>query len=171
MKYLFCDYKHLKPISKVKLFFRKIKWGWQRITKGYCGWDLLDMDLWFIQTVTEMLRDFRKKHWGFPSILLDDYYDLHKTEMGISYEAFMSDQSEEWMEKAERECEQTWNGILDKIRFLFLESDEETCSKKNRYPTNDIEYMEEIKRLNDYRMDCRKKAFELFNKWFDHLWY
>lgn len=48
-------------ILKVKRLglFRKIKYCWQRITKGYCGYDLIDLNDYYAQIIVDSLIEFK----------------------------------------------------------------------------------------------------------------
>lgn len=59
---LFCfpykkRYYLLHPWKFFITLWRNIKSGWQRATKGYCHYDLMDMDDWLLHMISHMLRD------------------------------------------------------------------------------------------------------------------
>lgn len=52
---------------KIRDFFNNIKWKYQRAKRGYSEYDLWEIDYWFINTFSRMLRDFVKINHGYPS--------------------------------------------------------------------------------------------------------
>lgn len=115
-------------------------------------------------------------------------------------------------------CHKEWDAILERMVFLFHETDEHTCQQKSPYedeytrmceefereygrfgekletPEEETErirtgahvvhfpsevpeyadiderYKEEKRKLEAYREQCKDEAFQLFSKWFFHLW-
>lgn len=173
-------YSWKRPIKNIQLIFQWVKWSVQRIRRGYNDFDAEEISSWFISIIPDMLRQFRKaidEQKGFPSVLLREYYEKHQNEIGCTYNDFLcgwqNPELKEWNLKAETACRQRWKDTIDQMIFLFTESDEDTCQKKNPYPISKIgtnEYHEAEKDLDEYRKDCRKKAFDLFCKWYEYLW-
>ena len=124
-----------------KLFYRNVKYSWQRVTRGYCDKDLWNIDYWFLGIVPDMLKQFKETRNGSPGCLGEEYVD----EDGIS---------------CNDSCHEEWDKILDEMIFLFHEMDEETCQNKGL----------SNKELDEYREECKNKAFALFSKWFYSLW-
>lgn len=103
-----------KLTATIKHFGKCIKWSIQRIKKGYC-----DYDVWetfsFLQTIIpDMLQTLKDTRMGSPGYLGENYTN----EEGI----LVNDT-----------CHEEWDKILDRIIFLWRETDEESCSKKNQY--------------------------------------
>lgn len=46
--------------------FRKIKFAFQRVTKGYCDQDVWNIDYWFLKTVPKMIKELQKIKHGTP---------------------------------------------------------------------------------------------------------
>ena len=177
MKSVFLDYYSLKhPVKNVKLFFRHIKWSWQRIHRGYSDYDVGDIDIWFNLIIPDMLLDFKNNAEGYPMRLQYEFYEKHKEEIGMSYEDFLASISEfspthnEWSELMEEQCRKRGGDIIDEMRFLFLESNENTCTKYPYYEMNSYEYSRKYDEICNYRRECRRKAFDLFCEWFECLW-
>lgn len=127
---------------------------WQRCRKGYCYRDIWDIDLWFLEIMPDMLKDFRKMSQGIPNRI---------------YEKYSKEENGE--EKAERE----WKAIIKRMEHLFREANEETCRKKNPYMNakgriKKAKYYEEEQKLAAYRYRCKDEAIQLFSEWFYDLW-
>lgn len=56
-----------RPLKKISLFFRRIKWAWQRITKGYCDYDVWDIDYYLSNLLWHILEDFSNTTNTFPN--------------------------------------------------------------------------------------------------------
>ncbi len=113
--------------GKIKHIKKCIYWSKQRIVRGYA-----DIDKWnmshFLQTlIPDMLQDLRDNRWGSPGFLGENYTN----DEGV----LVNDT-----------CHGEWNKILDHMIFLWRESKEETCSRKNPY---DEEYDAASKEFHD----------------------
>lgn len=112
-------------LYKLKLPFKKIKWAYQRVKRGYSDWDLGDMDYWFLETIPKMLKDFKEKNNAIPTGIFEEYFDVHK-ELGIEKEEL----GDYWNDEVEKIVMDKWNEMLDRMIFCFTEANEEKCSKE-----------------------------------------
>lgn len=141
------SYKLRHPIKEMKWFLRNVKFGIQRMNRGYCDADVWNLNYWFLETVPNMLKDLKESAHGYPGI-------------------------------GEADTPEKWKKLLDRMIWLFNEANEEKCSIKNRYEADWLDgndeikkkYFEEEKRISVYRDECKNEGFELFSKWFWHLW-
>ena len=166
---------------RIRVFINKLKWSWQRIKRGYSDYDVDELNTWFQNVIPPMLlairKQFEKPMAGYPSVMSKDFFEEHKEEIGLSYDEYQASQFtphwKKWDERMYADCSRRWISIIDEMRFLFLESDEDTCSKRNSFsPHEDHEaWQREEEELAIYRKECRRKAFSLFNEWFNYLWY
>lgn len=51
---------------KIKNFFRKIKFAFQRVKRGFSDYDVWDIDMWFCKTVPAMLERLAETTHGYP---------------------------------------------------------------------------------------------------------
>ena len=154
------------PFRSVSVFFREIKWAFQRIRRGYSDYDAEDPYVWMQSVIPDLLRGFRRELDEIPSFpieLMINYYEEHKEEIGCSFNIFLcvgtDPHIKEWQDRMETECSRKWKDTIDEMIFLFSESDEETCQKKALTDTD----------LYEYRKECRAKAFALLEKWYEQL--
>lgn len=135
-----------KPIASIKLFFKRIRWGWQRATKGYCDADIWDIDIWFATIFPNMLIDLREKGCGFPG-------------------SEGAETPEKWA-KILTEMADAWWGTLEDEKYENEHS--------NFYQQNDKEaalrYRDDYLLTEKAREDSKDKAFNLTKKWFFSLW-
>lgn len=54
------DYSRKTPIKNLHLLCNQIKWSIQRVKKGYCDWDVGDINCWFFNVFPDMLNEFGK---------------------------------------------------------------------------------------------------------------
>lgn len=106
--------KKSRLFAKVKHFWKCIKWSKQRITRGYADCDVWEM-FSFLQTmIPNMLQNLKDTRQGSPGYLGENYTN----EEGI----LVNDT-----------CHEEWDKILERMIFLWRETDEDSCSKKNPY--------------------------------------
>lgn len=105
-----------KFVAKIKHIKRCIKWSRQRIVWGYADIDRRNMFGYLQTLIPDMLQDLRDHRTGSPGYLGENYTNAE----GI----LVNDT-----------CHEEWDKILDKMIFLWRESQEETCSRKNPYET------------------------------------
>lgn len=105
--------KH-KVIEVAKHFKRCLVYSWQRIARGYADIDIWNMDMYLQELLPDMLQTLKDTRHGSPGCLGKNYVN----EDGI----LVNDT-----------CHAEWDRVLDRMIFLWRESSEETCSKKNPY--------------------------------------
>ena len=167
-------------IYKFSSFFSKIRYAFQRATKGYCDLDVWNIDSWFLRVMPHMLSEFKDNLHGYPSEFLAS--DETQSQNAPSQEA-------------EDLAIKEWGKTITDIIYYLQEANEDTCSIKNPYEeewnTVTIEpkklntdgglnlskneelsnmYFEEQRKIDHYRNDCKNKALELFSKYFWDLW-
>ena len=101
-------------IARLKHIKRCLKWSGQRITRGYADCDLWSKDNYLQKLLPDMLKKFKDTRHGSPA------------ELGENY-------TNEQGHVVNDTCHEEWDKILDRMIFLWRETDEETCSKKNPY--------------------------------------
>ena len=101
-------------IGIIRHFFNCLKWSGQRINRGYADCDVWDMYSYLQTIIPDMLQNLKDNRMGSPGHLGENYTN----EDGL----LLNDT-----------CHTEWNRILDRMIYLWRESDEETCSKKNIY--------------------------------------
>ena len=60
-------YGDARGFRKIGLFFRRIKWAWQRAIKGYCDFDIYELDTYHTNMMIKALRDFLNKTQSYPN--------------------------------------------------------------------------------------------------------
>ena len=175
-------YGKYNPLEFIRCIPRLVKHSWQRISKGYCHLDVLDLDVWFLKTVPDMIKELRNSTISFPVAVAYRYIEEHKDELGMDYETYINwkhDGSEEdkKREKIDELCRNEWFRILERMVFLFREADEDTCSRQSKYLVALIKGDKSVKydpvedeELQEYRNSCLKEAMYMFYQSFHDLW-
>lgn len=101
-------------LAKIKYIKKCICWSYQRTTRGYSDFDKWNMYSFLQTLIPEMLQDMRDNRHGSPSYLGENYTN----DKGI----LVNDT-----------CHDEWDKLLDHMIFLWRESAEDTCTRKNPY--------------------------------------
>lgn len=52
--------------KNIGIFFRQFKWAYQRITKGYCEYDWIDLDKYLAQLMADTIDELAEYGIGYP---------------------------------------------------------------------------------------------------------
>lgn len=66
---------------KIKNLYYQVKYGFQRMFRGYDDTELFNMDMTFIDRYSKILKDFREYHHGHPYVLTSERWDTLLDEM------------------------------------------------------------------------------------------
>lgn len=61
------DWNWKRPKNNFRNIKKIVKYSWQRITKGYCNYDLYDIDWYLIWLLPSMLENFAEKTNSYPA--------------------------------------------------------------------------------------------------------
>jgi hypothetical protein len=154
--------------SNIKYFFRAIKWGWQRATKGYSDYDTWNLDVYYSNMMIASLSQFRAETMGYPAYMdsIEECYAILDKIIFLLKQANEDEPLEEKNELAEwyEEYLKIKTSDLTQCAKVLNQNDEETDSKVKQY------YKRE-KELYQIRVQKRKEAFELLAEYFGHLWW
>ena len=103
-----------KLFAKIRHIKRCLIWSRQRIARGYSDSDIWNMCDYLQILLPDMLQNLKDNRNGSPSFLGENY---------TNDEGVLVNDS----------CHAEWDKILDRMIFLWKETDEDTCSKKNSY--------------------------------------
>jgi len=158
--------------DNIKYFFRTIKWGWQRATKGYSDYDTWDLDVYYSRMMIASLSQFRAEAKGYPGYMedIEEWYAILDKIIFLLKQANEDEPLEEKNELAEWYEEhletRTFSLVEVKkgVRKYVDNDDEETKAKVMQYYKREEE-------LYEIRKQKRKEAFELLAEYFGHLWW
>lgn len=164
---------------KIEKAFREIKHAYQRAIRGYDDFMIWECTEELPALICKILKQYNETRHGFPVLLSEDNNIDQK-------------------EQREKE-EKYWNDIVEEMIFHFQEAVEETCTKTNPYENpgkpyfykenpNDAFYKMEIDydsekekeeaqnhfktemELEKYRLEHKKKGFEMLSKYINYIW-
>ena len=136
---------------KIALFFKRIKWAWQRATKGYSDWDLWDLDCYYNNLFIMSLREFAEYVRGYPISV--ENCDLWREIVNHMADCF---------ENREENTEQI-DAILNKMKDTAPESPERQALRE--------EYQEAYRKEAERCVQANDEAFELMKKYIWCLWW
>lgn len=102
----------IKFLAKIRHIRNCIKWSVQRVTRGYSDADIWSMDSYLQELLPAMLLTLKENRHGSPACLGENYTN----EDGVL---------------VNNTCHKEWDKILDRMIFLWRESFQDTCQKKN----------------------------------------
>lgn len=120
-------------------FWDNKKCAKQRAIKGYCYRDLYAIDMWFLNTIPNMLSELVKRgnKIGYPNQIAKQFYQVNKDRIPVSEKEFvygcLSDKHSDLIEESSNWCNKKWIEILNRMIFLFTECQIDKCSLKNKY--------------------------------------
>ena len=152
------DFSIKRPISSIRQFFFFFKCCLDRIHKGYCIKDLREIDTWFLGIMPEMLEDFNRRKNSYPNAFFDQCVQKHECEHPVSKEKFLISGARDFPDlykKISAEAYEAWGNTLQEMADLMRKA---WCAGW---------------KFGDgweYRLQCQKKALEMFQTYFNHLW-
>lgn len=126
------------PWRLPKYLKRRLKWSWQRITRGFSERDIWSMDAYLQILFPDMLQYLKDHRMGSPVC-------LNRTD-----------------EPHDNSCHEEWDKILNQMIFLWRESYEYSCSRKNPYEEEYGKAWEEY--MKKYEKKYKKKFVKVKRK-------
>ncbi len=94
--------------ENIRMFFRSIKYAYQRITKGYANCDTFDLDNYYLNIFAGTLNHLADNHWGYPGndeFPNDESWTKYLKEMALKFynanesnEAYPTPEADKWWE-------------------------------------------------------------------------
>lgn len=154
--------------DNIKHFFRTIKWGWQRATKGYSDYDTWNLDVYYSNILIASLSQFRAEATGYPCYMndIEEWYAILDKIIFLLKQANEDEPLEEKNELAEwyEEYLSTKTLNFTKVEKISSKDDEETKAKV-------LQYYKREEELYEIRKQKHKEAFELLTEYFGDLWW
>lgn len=114
----------IKTVGFFKQLSKSLKYSKQRAIKGYCDRDVWSMCDFLEKLFPAMLTELKDNRYGSPNSLVE--FDENGNEVS--------------------NCHDKWDEILNEMIFLWRETNEATCSKKNQYEKEYQQAREEFER-------------------------
>ncbi len=155
----------------LRQLLKDIRFSWQRVWRGYCDFDRYSIYDWFLAIMPGMLSEYKEKRHGSPY--------MGEGDNEADWNAVLDRMIYLLWEADERTCSQT-----NRYEAEFEKALEDFDRRPNKPKDNIVHfpdeapeykeisrlYMEEEKRIYEYRESCKNELFQLFSKWFYDLW-
>lgn len=153
-------------IKRIRLFFKRKQFAKERARKGYCRWDIWDLDTFFSALIVDALKEFIKHDQRCPTDVFSELTEeeahekWHKILQEIidDFEFYLSDDNEAW--------DKLNSYLIIKesiVGHRELETTEEKLLRQDFYN-------EEI-RLQEEKKKRLKHGFDLLSTYFTKLWW
>ena len=133
-------------IQAIKDFPSKVKWFYQRGSRGWSDRSVWSIDTWLVDNLIPMLERFKKEKHGTPM-------SIYRKKDGVDKDGNPTDE-------ADRLAEQRWNNVLNEILYGLK------CAKK----IQDLDYDYNDKELSKRLTKSSQSSFELIGKHLFNLW-
>lgn len=150
--------------KRLKYFFKKIKWSFQRITRGYSDYDIYNLYYWLIRVIPSAIRDLEKDLHGFPFDMTEEAWKNYLLDMASHFENYYA----EWENPVELPSVS--------IKSLF----EKNGDVVRRVPTDEIKdsdfqekrklWREEEEKHDQYMREELHKGLSMLEARFGDLW-
>ena len=161
-------------IKFIKNIPKKIKWFFQRGFRGYSDKDIWNIDKWFLNTIIPMLKQLKKEKNGYPIYMTEQQWDIILDNMIDSFKESTDEYCSEKNEYQEEYYNKKYSHIKN-IEDLFIPcEDNPKIYKLNVGKVEEplkTQYQEREEQIKKYKIRMKNKAFRLFAKYFDDLWY
>jgi hypothetical protein len=133
-------------IYAIEEFPSKVKWFYQRGSRGWSDRSAWSIDTWLVDNLIPMLERLKKDKHGIPVLMF-------RKKDGVDKDGNSTDE-------AHRLAEQRWNNVLNEIIYGLK------CAKK----IQDLDYDYEDKELSKRLTKSSQRSFELIGKHLFSLW-
>lgn len=166
--------------NNIKQFFCNIKYAYQRATKGYCTYDIWDIDTFHTNLIIDALTQFKKDTNGYPFVLESNELDENGEEKWNAIldemiahfanyrDTDIIDNNEYADDYFKRIDNATETGINEKW-LHFMRVNEDKLSNEDHAMRE--QYRNKMKELAEYRKNELELGMQLLTKWYDNLWW
>lgn len=147
----------------IKVFFRGIKFMFQRATKGYCDYDLYELDTFYRKLFISSLTEFASKTDSCPDTLIySEWIEILNRIITLLKESDYTN-SENCINKYQDDLDKLLENVNIKD-FLDGNLSEENLKIKK-------EFFDEEINLSNIRNEKQKEALSLLSEYFNELWW
>ena len=147
-------------MNRVKDLLRKIKYTYQRAKHGYTDIDTWNIDVWFLDIMPKILKQYKENLHGYPTVLNSQEEWENIIERMIFLLSEMNENNCTYVNPYEKEFLSNIENHLEKVNHGWQIKQSELSKKY---------FGEEENKLN-YMNLCKEEFFNLFSKYFYNLW-
>lgn len=142
-----------RPIDSIKLIFRRLKWGYQRILRGYCDYDIWEMDYFLGTLLSDMCFNFADNASGWPDTKFETYEDWveYLQEMGRCFrftkeEAYPTPAFDEWSDNLPENwlCTREENERMRELSQAMRQEEQDIWEQRQKYKNMALDSLKEI---------------------------
>ena len=166
-KWYYPQYWH----KNIRMFFRSIKYAYQRITKGYADCDTFNLDNYYLNIFSGTLNNLADNHWGYPGndeFPDDESWTKYLKEMALKF--YNANESNEVYPTPE--ADKWWKWIEEHPNNSYCEKDEHgqfVSKRKEENPYSTSMFKEENENSKKRDKDMHEGMKMLDNVFF-MLW-
>ena len=156
-----CPWKYPSNwIKNSRLFFRQFKWAYQRVTRGFCDFDVWDLDTYLSQLLSQSIEHLAKTSHSYPGTEEFPTYESWEAylmeivnKLKYSLNELPNEYEEAWMK--------TWDskGFIKNSNQRTPEEEEITTKYLNKETENSIK-----------QRDAQNEALKMIYHVYNHLW-
>lgn len=139
-----------RPIESIKLIFRRLKWGYQRIVRGYCDYDIWEMDYFLGTLLSDMCFNFADNASGWPDSKFETYEDWveYLQEMGRCFrftkeEVYPTPTLDKWADSISP-YDNEWINREDELTQAMREEDKRIFSERESYKDKALKMLDYV---------------------------
>ena len=139
-----------RPIESIKLIFRRLKWGYQRIVRGYCDYDIWEMDYFLGTLLSDMCFNFADNASGWPDSKFETYEDWveYLQEMGRCFrftkeEVYPTPALDKWADSISP-YDNEWINREDELTQAMREEDKRIFSERESYKDKALKMLDYV---------------------------
>lgn len=144
---------------KIRLFFQRIKWAWQRAIKGYCDFDIYDLDTYHTNMMIKALYEFADKTQSYPEDTSYEDWVRIICEIANYFKESIEDDGFDDPEYQK----------VEELTRQYEEDDDPTILAELEAARK--EWMDVMLNNMRYREDMKNRAFDLLKEYYWHLWW
>lgn len=146
---VFKYYSEIRPIYRLKYLPKKLKFAYQRITKGYCDMDVWNLESFYTLLFYDSLNELAETTHSYP-------YDFQTPEL--------------WSQTLKEMAEHFYNASADHNDIPLAIAATEAFDKFRNDELNREEWLEKEKELSNFRESEKNKGLDMLKQYFFDLW-
>lgn len=157
-----CPWKYLSNWPRnFRVFFRQFKWAYQRVTRGYCDYDIWDMDTYLSQLLADGIRHLADTTHGYPGT---DEFPTYESWRDYLYK--ISDLLNYSLGELPNEYEEAWLAKWKEKGLDFINHSDETPEEKEITE----KYLDKEKENDNLKIEAQNEALKMIYHIFGNLW-
>ena len=150
------------PLRFLRECGQNLRAAWLRATQGWCGRDVWNMDMWFLEVMPLMLRHLAENSCGYPGTEPFETPEKWSDWLNAMADTFEALQEENW--NSRNEYEEEYHNMI--VRNFGANKGVET---KDDEEVRELYYMR-MQELSEENQALLEDTMREFSKYFHFLW-